>query len=352
MAYDETAKGPKWTHPNRVEETATSTCFRVRQRVGLPGIVGHRRVAQAVAFCAVVLAATRCASDNGGPNPTTVPERAVVELAAETFPLQGAPWGVAVDGETVWVSDAARGALLQVDAASGDVVGELATGAPDPRDTGLALGDGRMWVANLGGTVGVIDIATGQSVARASIGDGEPAAVILDDRWAWVPTHGPGGGLVRLDRNDPQLDPLTLPLPESGFAAAVTDGAVWVAGLERRVFAVDPDTSTVHRSVDVGGAPRGVAVTEGDVWVTLRDERAVARIDAISGDEVARIDIDGRPWPMQPARTRCGSPRSRVACSVSTRRATPSGLRRRSRPKAAASPSATVWSGSPAKAAP
>lgn len=253
----------------------------------------------------VVLASTGCGSDGDGQQrdaASTTPRPAIVDLATETYPVDGAPWGVAVDGETVWVSDAARGVLLEIDAATGDMLGEVATGAPDPREAGLALRDGQLWVANLGGTVGVVDLATRQAVARADAGDGEPAAVVLDDKWAWVPTHGPGGGLVRLDRDDPQLGLLAVALPESGFAAAVADGTVWVAGLERRVFAVDTATGTVQRSIDVGGAPRGVAVADGDVWVSLRDERAVARIDATTGDEIVRIDTAGQPWPIAAGR--------------------------------------------------
>ena len=178
-----------------------------------------------------------------------------------------------------------------------DPVGEVNTGAPDPRDTGLALRDGRLWVANLGGTVGVVDLAARELVTRAATGEGEPAALILDDRWAWVPTHGPGGGLVRLDRSDPLLAPLTVTLPARGFAAAA-DGIVWVGGLDRRPFAVDTETGTVERSIDVGRAPRGIAVAGGDVWVSLRDERAVARIDATTGEQIARIDTGGEPWPI------------------------------------------------------
>lgn len=252
-----------------------------------------------------MLASAGCASggagqESGGASTTRRP--GVVDLAAETFPVDGAPWGVAVDGETVWVSDTTGGVLLKIDATSGDVLGEVATGAPDPRDAGLALRDGQLWVANLGGTVGVVNLATERTVTRATTGDGEPAAVVLDDRWAWVPTHGPGGGLVRLDRNDPQLGPLEVVLPESAFAAAVADDTVWIAGLERRVFAVDAATGDVQRTLAVGGAPRGVALADGDVWVSLRDERAVARIDATTGDEITRIDTAGQPWPIAAGR--------------------------------------------------
>lgn len=207
-----------------------------------------------------------------------------------------AAWGV-VSGDQLWVSDPAAGVVVAVDD-SGAVIREVATGAPDPREAGMAIAGDRLWVANLGGTVGVIDLASGQPTARAATGEGEPAAVVLDDRWAWVPTHGPGGGLVRLDRDDPQRDPLTLTLPESGFAAALANGTVWVAGLERRVFAVDAATGSVVRTIHAGAAPRGIAVADGDLWVSLRDERAVVRIDPATGDETARIDTGGQPWPV------------------------------------------------------
>lgn len=233
---------------------------------------------------------------------TTTPERKIEELVAEAIRVTGAPWGVAVDGDVVWVSDASRGTLLQVDAATGDVLGELPTGAADPRDTGLAVDAGELWVANLGGTVAVIDTATRQVVARPATGEGEAAAVSLDERWAWVPTHGPGGGLIRIDRTDPARDPLLIQLAESGFAAATAGGIVWVAGLDGKVFAVDGAAGRVERTIDVGGSPRGVAIAAGDVWVSLRDERSVVRLDAGTGDEVARIDTGGHPWPVAAGR--------------------------------------------------
>ena len=258
-----------------------------------------RRRPGGCALSLLVLVSAGCASGRAATDPAAGgSQRAVVELASESFSVDGAPWGVAVDGRTIWVSNATQGGLIRIDAVSGDVIGEVASGATDARDAGLAISDGQLWVANLGGTVGVVDTGTNQPVARASTGDGEPAAVTLDDHFAWVPTHGPGGGLVRLDRSDPARDPLSVTLPESGFAAAVSAELVWVAGLEGRVFAVDVATGDLERTVDVGGAPRGIALADGDVWVSLRDERAIARIDPGTGEVIARVDIGGQPWPI------------------------------------------------------
>lgn len=262
------------------------------------GVVGDRgehcsRLRRFVIAVPVVLAAlllVGCGDDGSG-------QPAVAVLDAERIELGGSPWGIAVDDETVWVSDASRATVVAVDAATGTVDREIPTGAPDPRDAGLALADGRLWVANLGGTVGVLDASTGAPLARIQVGPGEPAAVAVAGRWAWAPRHGPGGGLTRIDVRS-SGDPTPIDLGDSGFAVAVAGDRVWVSGLDRGLFAVDTATGEVGLEVDLPGSPRGVAVAAGDVWVTLRDEGEVVRVDGESGEVVARIDIGGQPWPI------------------------------------------------------
>ena len=244
-------------------------------------------VVAVVALAALVVAG--CGGDDSSP-----PE--VAALDAERIDLGGAPWGIAVDGETVWVSDASRATLVALDSVTGDVRREVGTGAPDPRDAGIAVVDGRLWVANLGGSVGVLDAATGTPFGRVEVGPGEPAAVAVDERWAWAPRHGPGGGLTRIDSDLDGASPVAL--PDSGFALAIADGTVWVSGLDQGLFAVDAATSEVRLDIDLPGAPRGVAVAAGDVWVTLRDRQQVVRVDGDTGEVVARLDVDGQPWPV------------------------------------------------------
>lgn len=198
----------------------------------------------------------------------------------------------------MWITDATRAVLLRLDAA-GTVVRELTTGAPDPRDAGLAMVGSRLWIANLGGTVGIVDVATGETVTRVAVGPGEPASLAAaGDGGVWVPLHGPGGGLVRLGTDPTGSTPRRTELAESAFSVAVGDSRVWVGGLERRLFEVNPATGEVERALDLGGAPRGVAVAAGDVWVSLRDAGSVVRVDGESGEELERIAVDGRPWPV------------------------------------------------------
>lgn len=225
------------------------------------------------------------------------PDAPVVELTAESFQLGGAPWGVAVDGEQLWVSDTTRGSVIRLDARTGTPGDTVATGAPDPRDAGLTIGDDRLWVANLGGTLGVVDRATAAPVGRVAVGPGEPAAVAVAGGTAWVPLHGPGGALVAVDTDRLEVT-RRVELPESAFAVAIGGDMVWVAGLEGRVFAVDAATGTVERTIELGGAPRGIALAGGSVWVTLRDARQVVRIDPTTGDVTSRTATEGQPWPI------------------------------------------------------
>ena len=248
-----------------------------------------RRVAPA-AVVAASLVAAGCGS--GGDEAVEVEDLPVTAVATGA----DAAWGVAVDGDTVWVSDPSAASLVVLDE-RGAIDEVVSTGASDPRDTGLALSPGRLWVANLGGTVGVLDRESREVVGRVEVAPGEPSAVTVAGASAWVPLHGPGGGLARVDTVTLEVT-ARVELPESAFAAAVQGTSLWVAGLDRRVFEIDAGTGTVVRTLDVGAAPRGIAVTSDAVWVTLRDDREVVRIDPATGEVVARIPVDGQPWPV------------------------------------------------------
>lgn len=220
----------------------------------------------------------------------------VSDLAVRRVVVGTAAWGVALEGATAWVSSPAAGEVLQLDD-EGNVLRSLPTGAADPRDAGMALSGGRLWVANLGGSVGVLDSASGEVLGRVGVAPGEPAGVAVEGNSAWVPLHGPEGGLARIDADTLELA-IRVELAESAFAAVVDGGSVWVAGLDRRVFEIDAATGEVTRSIEAGAAPRGIAVTPEAVWVTLRDDRQLVRLDRGSGEVVDRISLDGAPWPV------------------------------------------------------
>ena len=96
------------------------------------------------------------------------------------------------------------------------------------RPTGIAFGEGAVWVANTGDdSVTRIDPATG---ATRTIGVG----------------RGP-------------------------TAVAVGSGAVWVANTaDGTVSRIDPATNGSCETIEIGNAPYGVAVGEGFVWIAVQ----------------------------------------------------------------------------------
>ena len=248
---------------------------------------GNQPTVKAAAIVAVVALG---ACGRGGASQARPPA-----LLSTTYDVGTAAWGLVI-GEQVWVSNPATGTVVSLDD-DGAVLAELPTGATDPRDTGLALDDGRLWVANLGGSVGVVDVATGTPLTRIDVGPGEPASVAVADGFAWRPLHGPGGALVKIDAARFEVVQ-RVDLPESAFDLTIADDAVWVAGLDRRVFEIDASTGDVRTTIDVGSAPRGIATTEDSVWVTVRDDERVVRIDRSTGEIIERIPVRGQPWPI------------------------------------------------------
>lgn len=256
--------------------------------------MSSRRLLAATSLVAL-LPLVACGRSDGAQEPASIqPE----QLRPELIRLGGAQWGVVVEGDAVWASDTSAATVRRLDPGSGEEREILPVGTADPRSAGLALGGGRLWVANLGGNVTVLDVSgRGEQGVEISVGPGEPAAVALAGSSAWIPLHGPGGGLVEVDTETFTVL-RRVELAESGFAVAVDDKNLWVAGLERRLFAVDRSSGRAVSTIDVGAAPRGVAVGAGAVWVTLRDEGVVARVDPVTGKVVARVDVGGQPWPV------------------------------------------------------
>jgi len=251
----------------------------------------RRRRLRIISLVASALAVGACA---GGGSTRAEP----VRLDVTMHRVGAAAWGV-VSAEELWVSDPSAGVVLAVDD-EGGVARTVATGAPDPREAGMAIAGDQLWVANLGGTVGVLDTDTGEPVGRIEVGPGEPAAVAVGGGYAWVPLHGPGGGIAKIEAT--RLEVVArVELPESAFDVALANGSVWVAGLDRRVFEIDAATAEVRRTIVVGAAPRGIARIDDAIWVTVRDDREVVRIDAREGTITDRVPLAGQPWPINAA---------------------------------------------------
>jgi YVTN family beta-propeller protein len=244
-----------------------------REALGLRELVvvrDRRHLLLAVAGVALAVAAALAAfllsrGDGGPSKPSTKPTLALEADAlqridpktnklAATFRLGSDPTGVAVGDGAVWVIHLDDNRISKIDPRTNAVV---ATGsAPGPR--AVTVGGGSIWVANGDGAVTQFDPA-GANVHGVAI-----------------------PGTVR---------PVEL--------AAYGSGAVWIASpLTGFVARINPGSGSVSAAVDTGalrGALKGIAVGEGAVWVSssdiLADDYGVSRLDPATNRVIANVPL-------------------------------------------------------------
>ena len=194
------------------------------------------------------------------PNAVGVIEPTSGKIVAD-FPVGQRPTDLAADGG-VWVriSIAARS---RTSAAAAEVVGVTNAGGTP---TGLATGDGAVWVSN--------------------------------------------GFAGRVLRGDEETGRVTATIPIDGYrgAIAVDRNGVWVVNpIKDAVERIDPTTLQVT-TIPVGSGPSGIAVGAGSIWVANGLERTLTQINSATGAvQRARIALRSRPQASPSASAQSGS---------------------------------------------
>lgn len=189
----------------------------------------------------------------------------------EVTQVGGTPADVLVVGDTVWVADLGRSAVVPVDASSGtpDAPVPVAAGA-----VRLAASGERLWVTNLDSTVTSIDLAT-HEVGEPLVVGGGPIGLAVADGVVWV-ANGDDGTVSRLDEatGEPLGDPV--PVGAAPVGLAVVGHDLWVIEQDgRSATRIDTRTGTVElRSGDLATRPRDVVGDDGAVWVVGVDPSA------------------------------------------------------------------------------
>ncbi|MDX6581674.1 MAG: hypothetical protein QOI10_858 [Solirubrobacterales bacterium] len=157
-----------------------------------------------------------------------------------TIPVGAGPYGIAVDGNAVWVSNREDDSVIQINAGSN---------RPEPRaipvggnPKGIAIDDdGEVWVANADDdTVSVV--ANGAEQDTVTVGE-EPRGVV--------------------------------------FAF----GSIWVSvGFTDQVVRIDPKSGEKLQTLNVGDGPEGIAAGPKSVWVANGISNTLTRIDPGAGE--------------------------------------------------------------------
>ena len=271
-------------------------------------------------------------SSSGGTEKETKAETITNPKALPPLDLDPGVDGIEVGAGSVWVANKDRGTLTRVDPDSRKVVGTTRVGAnPDS----VAVGEGSVWVTNTDDDSVTRVSTSGKVEDTIKVGDG-PEGILAGRGAVWV-ANGLDGTVTRIDTKsgtprtipvgtDPvqlafdqdsvwvtnsgdgyiqELDQKTGEKISEGEARiggetrgiAFSDGLLWVSVSDRgQVVAVDPATSKVVKRIRVPDNPREVRAGEGGVWVTSADASAVAAIDPSSRKVVAQVQVEGNPY--------------------------------------------------------
>ena len=234
-----------------------------------------------------------------------VSDRTLTRIDAETrsvmgtVPLPASPDGLAVAFDAVWVVNGRLGLLFRIDPAFPRDVQTFPIGGRARRYArgGLAPGAGSLWAAFGDLSLVRVDPRSPRRSTSTYAGLG-PAAVVVAGRHVWVANFA-GSNVQRfnpLTFDQAPIETLAVGRGASGLAAG--SGSVWVANSgDDNVARIDPTVTSSSSvvTIRVGDAPGAVAYGEGAVWVANRANGTVSRIDPKTNDVTDEIPVGGAP---------------------------------------------------------
>ena len=199
---------------------------------------------------------------------------------------------LAVDGETVWITNAGRVEQWSTE-------GKLAAvEMPKPCGT-MAMGFGSLWVANCeGGDVYRIDPKAANVVTTIPVGLGPSGElnVVAGAGYIWAPSEI-AGTIAKIDPATNTVVTTISVAPGTSYLAFGFD-ALWAAsGKSQSLQRIDPSTASVTHTITLGNMPGFLAAGEGAVWIQEQGDGTVARIDPATVAVTGRIKVgDNLKW--------------------------------------------------------
>jgi YVTN family beta-propeller protein len=273
-----------------------------------PVLVG----AGALALVAVVIAAVILSSGGSGkPGPSSGAPTASGALASgdrvvrinpttkqvvATIAAGKAPSGVAIGEGSVWVANSGDGTVSRIDPVSNRVTGVIRVGK---RPVAITFGEGGIWVANfLGNSVSRIDPATNEVVATIPL-EGNPASIAVGDGAVFVASSEEiivtePSSMVNVWLIDPGTDTVTATSRIAAGCSGVVaegEGAAWVS-TGHIVARVEPATGKILSEFTPRATVFGITVGDGAAWVAHGGlPGGVLRLDAAGERVEAEIPV-------------------------------------------------------------
>ena len=182
---------------------------------------------------------------------------------SQRLKVGSSPTGIAVGDGVLWVADSVGGALLRVDPTTEEVVEVALAGLP----SGVTFTPDGVWVSVAPNTVARIDPDEQSVVFSQPVGNG-PTALLAAFGSIWVANHL-DGTVTRLEPSTGRAE-ATIPVGQGPNALAAAGGLIWVGNeLEDTVVAIEPATDNVDQTVPVGSAAASLSTDEEGLWLAV-----------------------------------------------------------------------------------
>jgi YVTN family beta-propeller protein len=273
-----------------------------------PALVG----AGALALIAVLVVAVLLWSrDGGNPGPSSAPSTAgaltskdrVVRINPSTRQVAASvatghsPSGVATGEGSVWVANSGDGTVSRIDPVRNKVTGVIPVGSGP---SSITFGEGAIWVANnLSNSVSRIDPSTNKVVATIPL-DGNPTSVAALEGTVFVASSP---FIVELPQEavwqiDPDTNTVIATSHLDGVCPGVVaggEGAAWVE-TGNVVASVEPTTGNILSQFNPRVTLSGITVADDSVWAARAGLPArVLRLDAAGERVEAEIPVGNTP---------------------------------------------------------
>jgi YVTN family beta-propeller protein len=262
-----------------------------RTRTPQPASVRLRRLAL-LGIAAVPLAAATVVglvyvfNGNGSPIVVKPNSLAVIDPSRNrvvgVVPVGSTPRGLAVDSNSVWVTNSADGTVSQVDVKTLKVMRTIGIAA---QASDAVEADGRVWVATgSDNTLVSIDARSGGVQERLKLSDDPSAsayALAAEGGVLWVAS---GNRLLKVDQSTNTI--VSGRGAQAHFGVhdvAVGAGAIWLADTSETVARLSPRDGRVTGLLHLGEIPASLQFGYGAVWVVVpepnRPMAALWRVD-------------------------------------------------------------------------
>jgi YVTN family beta-propeller protein len=259
----------------------------------------------ALLFAAITLVAVRLSGSGGSAPQVTANSVAVIDArvgnVVARVPAGARPSQLAVGDGGLWVANLGEGTFSEIDLRTRQVIRTLATGTTAATTiAGVTVGSGAIWAIDSTAVVRRLDLRD-DTVQSESVG-----GQVSSSYWTVGPdvaATGAGGvwvltGNSAVARLDPESARLVdnIALGTDPASVAVGDGSVWVTdSADGTVSRIDASSDAVTQTIPVGRGASGIAVGADGVWVANTLDNSVTRIDPVTGAATDTIPVGKGP---------------------------------------------------------